>query len=133
METSASFEARSAPSPYPTDPLGPEFCAATARDVSIRTPSENYFLPSLERANLRRFRFHDLRHYAEFRNMPNDRAMAAAEIFRTSAIRHSLALAEGRNTEQIHEGIRQGHASPNILERPGNQPCRGSWLGRRRR
>ncbi len=26
METSASFEARSAPSPYPTDPLGLESC-----------------------------------------------------------------------------------------------------------
>jgi hypothetical protein len=30
--------------------------------VSVRNLSENYFLPSLERANLRRFRFHDLRH-----------------------------------------------------------------------
>jgi integrase len=30
--------------------------------VSVRTLSENYFLPALERANLRRFRFHDLRH-----------------------------------------------------------------------
>jgi integrase len=34
----------------------------TARPISVRTLSENYFLPSLERANLRRFRFHDLRH-----------------------------------------------------------------------
>jgi integrase len=30
--------------------------------VSMRNLSENYFLPALERANLRRFRFHDLRH-----------------------------------------------------------------------
>jgi len=30
--------------------------------VSVRNLSENYFLPALERANLRRFRFHDLRH-----------------------------------------------------------------------
>ena len=30
--------------------------------ISVRALSENYFLPSLERANLRRFRFHDLRH-----------------------------------------------------------------------
>jgi integrase len=30
--------------------------------ISVRTLSENYLLPSLERANLRRFRFHDLRH-----------------------------------------------------------------------
>jgi hypothetical protein len=36
METSASFEARSAPSPYPTDPLGLESCAATARDTAKR-------------------------------------------------------------------------------------------------
>src|SRR6266478_5339910 len=36
METSASFEARSAPSPYPSDPLGLESCAATARDTAKR-------------------------------------------------------------------------------------------------
>src|SRR6266851_5239877 len=36
METSASSEARSAPSPYPTDPLGLESCAATARDTAKR-------------------------------------------------------------------------------------------------
>jgi integrase len=36
------------------------------------------FLPCLEHAGLRHFRFHDLRHYAESRNMPNDRAVAAA-------------------------------------------------------
>jgi integrase len=30
--------------------------------VSVRTLSESYFLRALERANLRRFRFHDLRH-----------------------------------------------------------------------
>ena len=34
METSASFEARSAPSPYPTDPLGPESCADSREGVS---------------------------------------------------------------------------------------------------
>jgi hypothetical protein len=39
----------------------------------------NYqFLPCLERAGLRRFRFHELRHYAESRNMPNDCAIAAS-------------------------------------------------------
>jgi len=32
METSASFEARSAPSPYRTDRLGLESCAVTVRD-----------------------------------------------------------------------------------------------------
>ena len=51
------------------------------------------------------------------------------ELFRTSAIRHNLAPAEDRNTEHIHEGICQSHASRNILDRPENQPCRGSWLG----
>ena len=30
--------------------------------ISVRTLVENYFLPSLERAGLRRFRFHDMRH-----------------------------------------------------------------------
>jgi len=30
--------------------------------VSVRSLVENYFLPSLERAGLRRFRFHDMRH-----------------------------------------------------------------------
>jgi hypothetical protein len=43
------------------------------------------------------------------------------EPFRTSAIRHSPAPAEDRNTEQIHEGIRQRQKSPNILDQPGNQ------------
>ena len=33
-----------------------------ARPISVRTLSESYFLPALEHANLRRFRFHDLRH-----------------------------------------------------------------------
>jgi integrase len=32
------------------------------RPISVRNLSENYFLPALEHANLRRFRFHDLRH-----------------------------------------------------------------------
>jgi len=56
METSASFEARSAPSPYPTtgmnvederalrerssDPLGLESCAADVRDVCRRPAGE---------------------------------------------------------------------------------------------
>jgi integrase len=30
--------------------------------VSVRTLGESYFLPALERLNLRRFRFYDLRH-----------------------------------------------------------------------
>ncbi len=30
-----------------------------------------YMEPALEKAGLRRFRSHDLRHYAEFRTMPN--------------------------------------------------------------
>jgi hypothetical protein len=33
-----------------------------AKPVSVRSLVENYFLPSLERAGLRRFRFHDMRH-----------------------------------------------------------------------
>jgi Phage integrase family len=32
------------------------------RPISVRTLGESYFLPALEQANLRRFRFHDLRH-----------------------------------------------------------------------
>jgi integrase len=32
------------------------------KPISVRNLSENYFLPALEHANLRRFRFHDLRH-----------------------------------------------------------------------
>jgi hypothetical protein len=36
----------------------PEGC----NPVSVRNLNENYFLPALERANLRSFRFHDLRH-----------------------------------------------------------------------
>jgi integrase len=47
------------------------FPGEKSNPVSVRTLSENYFLPALERANLRRFRFHDLRHYAESRNMPH--------------------------------------------------------------
>ena len=37
------------------------------------------------------------------------------EFFRTSAIRHNLAPAEDRNTEHIHEGICQRHASRTFL------------------
>ncbi len=33
-----------------------------AKPISVRTVSERYFLPALEQANLRHFRFHDLRH-----------------------------------------------------------------------
>jgi integrase len=38
------------------------FPGEKSNPISVRSLSENYFLPSLERANLRRFRFHDLRH-----------------------------------------------------------------------
>jgi integrase len=38
------------------------FPGGRGNPVSVRTLAENYFLPVLERANLRRFRFHDLRH-----------------------------------------------------------------------
>ena len=38
------------------------FAGEKGNPISVRTLSENYFLPALERANLRRFRFHDLRH-----------------------------------------------------------------------
>jgi integrase len=38
------------------------FPGEKSNPISVRTLSENYFLPALERANLRRFRFHDLRH-----------------------------------------------------------------------
>jgi integrase len=38
------------------------FPGEKANPVSVRSLVENYFLPSLERAGLRRFRFHDMRH-----------------------------------------------------------------------
>ena len=50
--------------------------AGTVLDQSNLT--QYHFRPCLDRAGLRRFRFHDLRHYAESRNMPNYSAIAAA-------------------------------------------------------
>jgi integrase len=38
------------------------FPGESGKPISVRTLVENYFLPTLERAGLRRFRFHDLRH-----------------------------------------------------------------------
>ena len=43
--------------------------AGTVLDHSNLTHYQ--FLPCLEQAGLRRFRFHDLRHYAESETMPN--------------------------------------------------------------